>query len=409
MATEARRRLLFLLPFPPHARGRHGGSRAIAELLGRIAPHHAVAVLYLRDVNEAPIDPDLAAICEQVHAVPRPPARRGTIVQRLIRRARFVAALLRGTPIWAQVVAVPEFATSAERLARDWQPDLVELDYQVMGRYLGALDACSSPRLLVVYEPGEDGAGRAWEDPSDLLRRLDRRAWSIFERRVLQRVQCVVTLTEADRTSIERRGVDVPVETIGLGVRIPESAADPLGYAPPTVLFVGNYRHVPNRDAAFRLALNIWPLVRSRHPDAVLSLVGDNPPRELVALERAGIEVPGAVPQIEPYLDRAALCVAPLREGGGMRVKVLEALAAGKAVVASPLATAGLDVEHERQVLLATDDDEFAEAICRLLDDPPLRISLAAAARKWAVENVGIERTAAAFEALYERLIREGS
>jgi glycosyltransferase involved in cell wall biosynthesis len=147
--------------------------------------------------------------------------------------------------------------------------------------------------------------------------------------------------------------------------------------------------------------------VRSRHPDAVLCLVGDGPPEELIALAAPGVDVTGAVPQVEPYLERAALCVAPLREGGGMRVKVLEALAAGKAVVASPLAVAGLAVEHERQILLARDDEDSARAICRLLEDRDLRYSLATAARTWAMTHVGIDRTAAAFEALYGRIIRE--
>lgn len=400
-----RHRLLFLLPFPPRAGGRHGGARAIAQLLRRIAARHSVAVLYLREASEEPMDDDLASLCEVVHAIPRSAPRVSGIRQRIQRRVRFLGSLVAGKPIWVQAVDVPAFGAAAERLAADWHPDLVQLDYHVMGQYLDSLDGNAAPRLLMLHEPGEDGVGRAYAKPSPLLLWLDRRAWRSFERRVLRKVQCVVALTEGDRASIARRGIDVPIETIPLGVEIPSAAADPVGASPPTVLFVGNFRHDPNVDAALRLVHDIWPLVEERNADAVLSLVGDAPPAELASTARARVQVLGGVPDVAPFLNRAAVCVAPLRRGGGMRVKVIEAFAAGKAVVASPLAVAGLAVEPRRHFLEATTDAEFAAAIVELLEDAALRRSLAVAVRDWAADNVSAEQTAAAFERLYQRTI----
>jgi polysaccharide biosynthesis protein PslH len=366
---------------------------------------HAVAVLYLREETEAPIDPDIESMCEWAESVARSHVGRASLVGRIGRRVRLVASLVTGRPIWVQAVDEPEFARAVRRAVREWAPDLVQLDYHVMGRYLNALAASDAPRVIVLYEAGADGAGRAADSPSRLLLALDRWAWTVYERRILRRVQCAVALTETDRERIARHAPEVRIETIGLGIEIPSRPTDPVGVPPPTALFVGNFRHTPNVEAAIRLGHDIWPLVRARHPHARLALVGDNPPAAVADLRQAEIDVVGGVPQVEPWLERAALCVAPLREGGGMRVKVLEALAAGKAVVASPLAVAGLAVKDGRELLVATSDEDFANAIVRVLDDVTLRRSLAAAAREWAVANVSIERTAGAFELLYEQLI----
>jgi glycosyltransferase involved in cell wall biosynthesis len=116
------------------------------------------------------------------------------------------------------------------------------------------------------------------------------------------------------------------------------------------------------------------------------------------------IIVTGHVPSVTPYLDRAGLVVVPLRLGGGMRVKVLEALAAGKAVVASPLAIEGLDLVDGEQVVLATNDQQMSDAIVQLLTDPGRRALLAARARAWACANLSWEKSISAYEALHESL-----
>jgi polysaccharide biosynthesis protein PslH len=151
------------------------------------------------------------------------------------------------------------------------------------------------------------------------------------------------------------------------------------------------------------LARGILPLLRARRRDVRLFLVGDRPPEDLE--ETDGLVVTGVVPDLAPYYARAAVAVAPLRLGGGMRVKVVEALASGKPVVATPLAVSGLAVEDGEQVLLAETDEEFAECIARLLDDDALRHRLGAAARAWAEANLGWEAVVDRHERLYRGLV----
>jgi glycosyltransferase involved in cell wall biosynthesis len=168
---------------------------------------------------------------------------------------------------------------------------------------------------------------------------------------------------------------------------------------------VGNYTHAPNVDAAQRLIRSIYPRVRAHSPEVRLHIVGDRPPAQLRRMGSRHVVVTGRVPDVTPYLDQAALVVVPLRQGGGIRVKVLEALAAGKAVVASPRAVVGLDVVAGEQVVIAESDQEFGDAIVQLLADPERRRSLARRARAWACDALGWERATAAYERLYRSLL----
>jgi glycosyltransferase involved in cell wall biosynthesis len=196
-----------------------------------------------------------------------------------------------------------------------------------------------------------------------------------------------------------------PVVRISLGISAPERPLDPAGRPPPSLLFVGNFIHPPNVDAAARLIRDIHPQLHARYPEVVLHVVGEGPPEELRKMAGGGVEVTGRVPDVGPYLDRAAIIVVPLRQGGGMRVKVLEALAAGKPVVATPMAVEGLDVHDGEQVILARTDEEFVRVIGELLEHPQRRIALGGRARAWAVANLSWESVVAAYEALYASLL----
>jgi glycosyltransferase involved in cell wall biosynthesis len=234
---------------------------------------------------------------------------------------------------------------------------------------------------------------------------LDRRAWQRFERAIYSQVRAVVVFTERDRRGVAQRAGQTPIFRIPLGTTVPEQALHPLGRTPSSLLYVGNFEHSPNVAAALRLATRIFPAVHARYPDVELCIVGDHPPAVLRELQTEHIHITGRVPDVMPYLDHAALVIAPLDYGGGMRVKVLEALAAGKAVVASPLAAEGLDVGEGGPLALAETDDEFVHCIVQLLAHPTQRERLAAQARGWACDHLSWDKTVEQYEALYARLL----
>jgi glycosyltransferase involved in cell wall biosynthesis len=381
-----RRRLLVLSPFPPRFDATHGGGRTVARLIGLHATRNRVALLVLRRPDEPGIDADVAALCEVVREVPRLPVGRSLRIA--WRERRRALALAQGQPLFAASILTRDFGRTLADVCAEWRPDVVQAELDVMGAYL-PLAPRPARRVLVDHDPSV---------------RRDAGALTLWRRRRLARrcaADAIVVFTAEDelalRSAVPR---DIPIATIPMAWRTPGPALDPVGAEPPTVLFVGSYRHPPNLAAARRLTA-LLPELRRELPDTVLALVGEDPPSDLAA---AGAVVPGRVDDVEPWLNDAAVVAAPIADGGGTRVKVVEALAAGKAVVGSRRAFEGLAVVDGREAVIADDDASFARAVVALLKDPSRRRELGAAARAWSEQLPSADEVEDAYEALYDSL-----
>jgi glycosyltransferase involved in cell wall biosynthesis len=403
-----RLRLLFLLPFPPRLDGLHGGARVAAQLLVGFAKRHDVGFLYLRSADEREADLEVVRQCVFAEEFALPDPQDGD--RRALRSAQRLLAILAGRPRWAFNTDVPELVERLPECVREWQPDLVQAEFHVMGQYLDLVDP-SVPRVLNQHEAGAAAALEEYRRAPGrgmrrLLNRADAAAWENFERGVMKKADAVVAFSEVDRLNLVRLAPYREVVTIPFGTTIPDHALDARGGEPQSLVYIGSFIHLPNVDAASRLIEEIFPRLRQLFPTLRLDIVGSSPPPELLELKRDGVNVTGTVPDVTPYLDNGAVVAMPLRLGGGMRVKVVEALAAGKAVVSTRRAVAGIAVEDGKHVLLAETNSEFVDRIAELLGDPERRVALATNARSWAEENLGWEGTIAAYEGLHRRLIR---
>jgi glycosyltransferase involved in cell wall biosynthesis len=380
--------VLVLAPFPPRLDAVHGGGRAVARLLLLHAESSRVALLALRGPGEPGIDDAVASACELVELVEHVPVGRSLRVA--WRERRRAGELLRGRPLWVVSATNRAYREELERLCADWRPDVVLAELGVMGGYLPVVSR-PARRVLVDHDPGVRRANS----------RLSRRAWSRFAQTAAAAADAVVVFSDEDAAAMRPLVTSGTVlERIPLPWLAPPTALDPVGASPPTVLFVGNFRHAPNRVAARRL-VRLLPDLRRRHTDVVLALVGEHPPADI---RQEGVIVPGRVDDVTPWLAAAAVVAVPLEDGGGVRVKVAEALAAGKAVVGTPLAFEGLGVENGREALIEVEDSGLVEAISGLLEEPERRRALGAAARAWAERLPAPASIEASYEALYRRL-----
>jgi glycosyltransferase involved in cell wall biosynthesis len=278
-----------------------------------------------------------------------------------------------------------------------------------MAQYVDLPARRGIPRILVDYDPGSAWADEVLRGTTGLRRiprRLELAAWRRYEQRTRPRFDAIVVFADRDLAAVRPSAGETPVTRIPLAVEVPARPLTPVGSGPPTVVFIGSFGHPPNVDAARWLAGSIFPRVARRVPDARLELVGNEPGEEILALEGDGVSVHGSVPDVLPHVDRAAVIVAPIRIGGSMRMKVLEALAAGKALVATPRAAEGVDAEPGEHLLVADEEDDVVEAIVDLLLDEPRRRRLAESARVWAETHLGWDEGVTAFEDLYASLAR---
>jgi polysaccharide biosynthesis protein PslH len=394
------RRVLVCTPFPPRLDARHGG-KATAQLLLRLAERNKIALLALQTTQDDHVDPAIAERCDLVIEIP--PRERSPFS----RRVGWSLGLLRGLPPWATDCRSGAYARALERVLDEWRPDLVEIHLQAMAQYVEAVARRRLPRILVDYDPpsawAEELRGAA-SGPRRLARRLEAAAWRRYERSTRSRFDAIVVFAERDLDAVRPTAGGAILTRVPLAVDVPERPLDPVGKEPPTIVFVGSFGHPPNVDAALWLARTIFPRVAALVPAARLELVGHEPGDEVRALAVGAITVHASVPDVTPYLDRAAVVVAPIRTGGSMRMKVLESLAAGKALVASPRAAEGVEELAGEQLLVADDAEDLTDALASLLLDPARRRRLAESARRWAESNLGWEHGVAAFEELYDAL-----
>ncbi len=396
----ARRKVLIVAPFPPRRDGFHGGSQVMGRLIEELAESQSVAVAYLRSEGELPMEEELARRCAAVEEVPRPGAP-----GELGRSIRLLKALMRGDPMWVEDWRVPAFRVRLRQLVERWRPDVTQFESNTVAQYID--EARGSIAILETQEPGAAAAKDRWQFSHGWRRPIlarDMRAWEAYEREILGKFAAVVCFTDLDRRNLLELQPGARVNVIpprGPSMTASRSQDKEGG---TTILFAANFIHPPNVDAAIWLAEEIFPQVRTRHPDAVLQLVGAGPPASVRRLAGPGVAVTGSVPDVTPFLEAATVVVAPLRIGGGIRIKMMDALVFGKPTVGTRRAAEGLNVADRRELLLADESGTFADAVSALLGDRPLREVLSANAQVWAAQFGRAGRVGAAYEQLYESL-----
>jgi len=198
-----------------------------------------------------------------------------------------------------------------------------------------------------------------------------------YEKASVQRFDHVIAVSNQDR-DLMAQWVDASrVSVIPTGVDLREYKPDSSKLEPaPLAMFVGAMDWEPNIDAVEYFCAEMWPAVLEALPEARFRVVGRNPDRRVQRFASESVEITGRVPAVIDHLREAAVVVVPLRIGGGTRLKIYEAMAAGKAVVSTSVGAEGLDVHNGRDIILADDPGSFAQAVIQLLRDREGRRSL---------------------------------
>ena len=217
------------------------------------------------------------------------------------------------------------------------------------------------------------------------------RLMSEFERRALGEFDAHVVVSQRDAERLRDLNSDARVFVIGNGVDTSyysdseiEKAAGATRDAPGKnrILFVASMDYHANIEGAVNFARKVWPSLRARQPELVFTIVGRDPSREVRALAlTTGIEVTGTVDDVRPFYRQAAAAIVPLNVGGGSRLKILEAMAAGVPVVSTTLGAEGLDVQHGENILIADTNEQLVEAIVNVVENQAQRNGLSAAGR----------------------------
>ncbi|MFI5071589.1 MAG: glycosyltransferase family 4 protein, partial [Terriglobales bacterium] len=207
-----------------------------------------------------------------------------------------------------------------------------------------------------------------------LMYKLEFKKMLHYEQTVVRKFPLTIAVSDHDRDLMQpwTRNSFITVVPTGVDVKQYQPTSDHRNTA-PIVMFVGAMDWEPNIDAVEFFAGDIWNSVVAAVPGARFCIVGRNPDRRVRKLASNSIEITGRVESVADYLQRAAVVIVPLRIGGGTRLKIYEAMAAGKAVISTTVGAEGLDISPGRDIVIADDPRVFADAVVSLLKDPDLR------------------------------------
>ena len=197
------------------------------------------------------------------------------------------------------------------------------------------------------------------------------------------------------------------IEIIPNGVDVTHYQPDFTSEAPAHLIYIGSMDWYPNEDAVAFFADEVLPNIQDKVPDVQFSIVGGNPSARVQRLaEREGVVVTGRVPEIKPYFAEATVFVVPLRIGSGTRLKILEALAMGKAIVSTAVGAEGLDLKDGEEIFIADEPIAFADAVTRLLTDASLRRRTGENGRARVEQDYDWRSIGEKLHTLYESLIK---
>jgi glycosyltransferase involved in cell wall biosynthesis len=204
---------------------------------------------------------------------------------------------------------------------------------------------------------------------------------SRYERRMLPQFDLNLAVSEIDRQVLLGKAPSARIEVIPNGVDTEYFHVSGGDIRDHSILFVGGLTWFPNLDAVHYLLRDIWPLIRRQLPSATCKLVGRVPPGRALTHLPDGVETTGFVDDVRPFFAGASVFAVPLRVGGGTRLKILDAMASGKAIVSTSIGCEGLGLIPEKEILIGDSPEEFARQVVRVCQDAALRLALGAAGR----------------------------
>jgi len=292
--------------------------------------------------------------------------------------------------------------------------DLIICDFLQSTLNLNKIFVC--PKILFEHNIESVITQRHYQMTSNLLFRLfwwlQWKKMFINERKKCEEYDGVIVVSEADKKFLEKKfHISNNIYSIPTGVDINFFNFKEQPINKYTLIFTGSMDWLPNEDAIIFFAKKIFAEIYKKLPDILLFVVGRNPSSRLLKIlnDYPQIKVTGWVPDVRPYMAKSTLYIAPIRIGGGTRLKIYEAMAMGKVVVTTSVGAEGLPVAKEKHLIIADDPKEFACRVIRLLVNEEERVKIGASAKDFVQKNFGWDKVATRFAEICHDVVNKKS
>ena len=397
-------KILYISFDPPYFPGGTGGETRQYHLVREMAKHHEFHYVGPR------YEGIRLQMLEQFFRKLIMPAPRTFVVRVysfIVKRLDFKYPKLVQQYEWLRMTLMPLIR---EALVSE-QYDLIHVEHTNIAHWLHELDS-KVPKIL----SSENVKTVIWERYYQHTKGYERRRFyrdycrfRRYESTYLRDYDCVIAVSEKDRDTFREFTQDsVPLLVVPNGCdtdyfQQTEPVSDQF-----ELVFTGTMQYRPNVEAMLFFCREIYPIILAKVPRCRLKIVGNKPPPEVKALEKLGdIEVTGFVDDVRPYMASAAVVVVPLLSGSGTRLKILEAMAMGKAVVTTTVGAEGIDYTYGSDIIIADDPVSFAENVVALLADSPKRKMLGKNARELAEQKYSWQASAVSLEKAYRFVVEK--
>jgi glycosyltransferase involved in cell wall biosynthesis len=374
-------------------------------LIKELANRHQICVLSFLEPDQDPDDSGpLPEWCHWIETLPVPERTTGTRLRQLVTTRR---------PDMSWRLWSPAFDDRLARRLQEQPFDVVSIEGIEMAPYLPTIEQ-AQPKPLVIYDAHNAEwilqkrafatdimtpsrwlvAAYSWVQWHRLLR---------YEADLMERAAHTVAMSHPDKVALREINPNVPTSVVPNGV-------DVLAYShfkgesiSSDIVFTGKMDFRPNIDAVLWFCRQVLPLIQARRPGTTFAAVGRQPHDRLDVLrDRPGVTITGYVADIRPYIAGAMVYAVPLRMGGGTRLKVLEAMAMGKAIVSTSLGAEGFPVVSGKELVLADDPEQFAREVLNLRENPLRRARLGRVGKSFALANYSWDVLVPRLEQLYK-------
>jgi GT2 family glycosyltransferase/glycosyltransferase involved in cell wall biosynthesis len=363
------------LPYPLS----HGAAVRMYNLMNRAASDFDQVLVSFVE-QPVPVPPELASICTEIVTV---------------RRTGSHALPSSERPDTVEEFDSPAFHAALRQTVAKWHPPIAQLEFTQMAQYVQ--DCLPARTILVEHDITYDLYAQMLAREEDWENRRQYGRWLRFETAAWRSVDRVVTMSEKDRRVVPG-AVAIPN-----GVDLDRFHPSDHPPEPRRLLFIGSFAHHPNVLAVEFFVREVFPLL----PRTTLHVIAGQRHERFWDLRHAGVEVEGFVADVRPAYQRATLVIAPLVASAGTNIKILEAMAMGKAIVSTEAGIHGLELERGSDVMVADTPADMARTIARLLDFPEDRAALESHARRTASDRYGWDEITLQQKRLYESLISQ--
>ncbi len=384
-------RILFVSLFLPQEKAYHAGGRYVFELIRNLSGHHEICLATRLERDELAGLETLRPLCKEIYPYTyRTKDKRGI------------------SDIMRLLFNYAGFSRFAGTIARGGRFDLVQVEWVESAFFMGK-GRC--PMVLDAHDVITKPAQRSMEHSAGLGRLILALKYLMIqalERRTVRKFDMIFTLSEFDKDYLLAMDPHLKVKTVPIpaGLDITNRAFE---RRKDTILFLASYKYrKANVEAALYFYREVFPLVRKEVPGARFIIAGYGPPEELTCLQSndPGVLVPGFVKDIDECYKSAAVFVAPILVGGGIIVKVLDAMAAGTPVVTTSYGNEGIAAVPGRDLLVADDPEGFASSVIRVLNEKGLAEDLSINGREFVRGHYSLETVMSKIESAYQETVR---